>query len=76
MKGKCNEGLLLIKANSANGNKSWNTGNKIESHLGGTRLNTMQTLIMLCSKDKNAAFKRNELQRKGGRAVLLALSSF
>lgn len=38
-----NAWLPLNIATSKNGNRiPWNTGNKTESHLGGTRLNTMQ----------------------------------
>lgn len=52
----------------------WNTGNKIESHLGITRLNTRQTLIMLCSKDKRKHLKGRNHRAEDGRATLLALS--
>lgn len=41
----------------------WNTGNKTVSHLGITRLNTMQTLTMLCLKDIDSV-ERQELQSK------------
>lgn len=42
----------------------WDTGNKIESHLGITRLNTMQTLIMLCLKDNDSIWEVRVTEQK------------
>lgn len=60
-----------------NGNRTpWNTGNKIESHLGITRLNTMQTLIMLCLKDKESIWEEGVTEQKPkSRAAGTSLSS-
>lgn len=51
----------------------WNTGNKIDSHLGRTkRLNTMQTLIMLCFRCQRASWEVGVTEPKSLRAEPLA----
>lgn len=61
---KCSYKWLKMETESP-----WNTGNKIDSHLGRTkRLNTMQTLIMLCFRCQRASWEVGVTEPKSLRA--------